>query len=175
VWSVAKHQSGIEKCYVSHFFKKLFDLLFVFGYIVAARLFAALSTFQVIGGIDALALRTGIVSRNILKPVLIAHSPDPLQVIPKLDPMRSFRLKLFKISAGVLPAFNTKIYSSFSGAGEHFTCLAIRPSFGRPTSVTLNRFLCKLESCRQPLKPYRVFLGSDEQSACLTVKAAYTG
>jgi hypothetical protein len=55
--------------------------------------------------------------------------------------MRPFRLKLFEIGAGILPTFDTKIYSSFSGAGEHFTFFAIRPSLGRPASVTLDRFL----------------------------------
>ena len=88
-----------------------------------------------------MALRTGIVFPNILKPVFIADSPDLLQVVPKLDPMRPFRLKLFQIIAGILGAFNTEIYSSFSCAGEHFTCLAIRPSLGRPTSVTLDCLL----------------------------------
>lgn len=67
----------------------------VFRYVTAARLFAALPAFQIVCGIDATTLRTGIVLPNILKPVFIAYDPDLLQIIPKLDSMRPFRLKLF--------------------------------------------------------------------------------
>jgi hypothetical protein len=121
--------------------QNLLDRLFVFGHIIAARLLATLPAFQVVGGIDGPALRTGVVSPYFLKPVFIAGVPDPLQVVPKLYPMGSFRLKLFQITAWILRAFYTKIDSPFSGAGKHFACLAIRPSLGRPASVTLHNFL----------------------------------
>jgi len=94
----------------------MLDGLLMFGNVITTRFFAALSTFQVVRGINGLALWTGIVFPDILKPMLIAHGPDLLQVIPKLNPMRPFRLKLFKISAGIILTFNAKIDSSFSGA-----------------------------------------------------------
>jgi hypothetical protein len=54
----------------------------VFGYVIAARLFAALSTFQVVGGIDDLAPWTGIVSPNFLEPLFITNRFDSFKVDP---------------------------------------------------------------------------------------------
>jgi hypothetical protein len=66
----------------------------VFGYIIAARLFAALSTFQVVGGIDDLAPWAGIVFPTFLEPKFITNRLDSFKIDPKLDPMRHCKLKL---------------------------------------------------------------------------------
>ena len=81
--------------YASYILQSMLDRLLMFGNVTTTRFFATLSTFQVVRGINGLTLWTGIVFPNILKPMFIAHGPDLLQVIPKLNPMRPFRLKLF--------------------------------------------------------------------------------
>ena len=70
------------------------DLLPVFGYVGATRFFAALSTFQVVGGIEGLASWTGIVSLDFLEPLFIANRLDPIEIDPEIDPMWHCRLKL---------------------------------------------------------------------------------
>jgi hypothetical protein len=73
----------------------LFDYLLMFGYVITAGLFAALSTFQVVCGIDDLAPWAGKVSSNFLEPLFISNRFDSFKIDPKLDPMRHCRLKLF--------------------------------------------------------------------------------
>ena len=85
-------RSGSAPCYASPILQILFDLLLVFGYVNAAWLFTALSTFQVVGGIDALASWAGIVFPNFLQPLFIANRFDSFKIDPKLDPMRHCRL-----------------------------------------------------------------------------------
>jgi hypothetical protein len=82
-------------CYASPLLQILLDLLLVFGYVTAARLFTALSTFQVVGGIDDLASWAGIAFSNLLEPLFIANRLDSFKIDPQLDPMRHCRLKLF--------------------------------------------------------------------------------
>ena len=82
-------------CYVSPILQILLDYLLVFGYVIAARRFAALSTFQVVGGIEGLASWAGIVSSNFLEPLFIPNKLDSFKIDPELDPMRHCRLKLF--------------------------------------------------------------------------------
>jgi hypothetical protein len=65
--------SGEENCYASTILQILLDLLLVFGYISAARLLTALSTFQVVGGIEGLASWAGIVFPNFLEPLFIPN------------------------------------------------------------------------------------------------------
>ena len=49
-----------------HVFQKMLDRFLVFDYVIAARIFATVSTFQVVRGIDRLTLRTSIVFTNFL-------------------------------------------------------------------------------------------------------------
>jgi hypothetical protein len=80
-----KRDSG--KCCASPGLKIFLDLLFVFSYVIAARLLTALSAFQIIGGIDGLASRAGIISPDFIEPLFIPNRLDSLKIVPKLDPV----------------------------------------------------------------------------------------
>jgi hypothetical protein len=54
----------------------------VFSHVIAAGLFAAFSTFQVVSGIDNSASRAGIVSPDFPEPLFIPNSLDSLEVDP---------------------------------------------------------------------------------------------
>jgi hypothetical protein len=79
----------------------LFDYLLMFGDVITTGLFAALSTFQVVCGIDDLAARAGIVSSNFPEPSFIPNRLDSFKIGPKFDPMRHRRLKPFKFITGI--------------------------------------------------------------------------
>jgi len=148
--------------YTSSILQVLLDYLLVFGYVIAARLFAALSTFQVVGGIDDLAPWAGIVSPNFLEPLFITNRLDSFKIDPKLDPMRHCRLKLFQVIAGILFTFAAKVDASFSCASEHLAFLAIRQPLVRPASIALALFLRKMQLCRKPFEPFRIFSGGNK-------------
>jgi len=101
----------------------------MFGYVITAGLFAALSTFQVVCGIDGLASWTGIVSSNFLEPLLISNRFDPFQIDPKLDPMRHCRLKPFQLITRILFTFAAKVDAPFCRASGHSAFLTIRQPF----------------------------------------------
>ena len=69
------------------------DRLSVFFHITATRILAALSTFQIVGGVKGPACGARIMSLDFLEPLLIPNRLDSFQVVPKLDPMRHRRLK----------------------------------------------------------------------------------
>ena len=110
------------------------------GYVVTARLFAALSTFQVVGGIDGLASWAGIVFPNFLKPLFVTKRLDLLKIFPKVDPMRHGSLKLFQFTAGILFTLAAKVDASFGCASEHLAFLAIRQPLVRTASIALALF-----------------------------------
>jgi hypothetical protein len=147
----------------------------VFGYVTATRLFTALPTFQVVGGIDDLAMRAGIVFLNFLEPLFIADRLDAFEIDPKLDPMRHCRLKLFQVIAGILITLATKVDASFSCTGEHLAFLAIGQPLVRTASITLALFLRTMQLCRKRFEPFRIFSGGNKPRARLTVKATYSG
>jgi hypothetical protein len=107
----------------------------VSGYIIATRFFAALSAFQVVGGINCFASRAGIVPPDFLKPLLITDRPDSFKIAPKLNPMRHRGLKLFEVIAGVFFTFAAKIDALLGRAGGHLTFFAIGQSLVRPAPV----------------------------------------
>jgi hypothetical protein len=147
----------------------------MFGYVITAGLFAALSTFQIVGGIDDLAPWAGIISPNFLEPLFITNRLDSFKIDPKLDPMRHCRLKLFQVIAGILFTFAAKVDASFSRASEHLAFLTIRQPLVRPASIAFALFLRKMQLCRHPFEPFRIFSGGNKPRACLTVKATYSG
>jgi len=134
----------------------------VVGYVIAARLFAALSTSQVVGGIDDLAPWAGIVFPNFLEPLFIPNKLDSFKIDPKLDPMRHCILKLFQVIAGILFTFAAKVDASFCCASEHLAFLAIRQPLVRPASIALDLFLRKMQLYRKPFKPFRIFSGGNK-------------
>jgi hypothetical protein len=146
----------------------------VFGYVTAARLFAALSTFQVVGGIDDLASWTGIVLPNFLEPFSVADRLDSCKIDPQLDPVRHCRLKLSQVIAGILFTLAAKIDASFSCASEHLAFLAIGQPLVRTASIALALILRKMQLCRKPFEPFRIFSGGNKPRARLTVKATYS-
>jgi hypothetical protein len=148
--------------YASPTLQILLDYLLVFGYIIAARLFAALSTFQVIGGIDDLATWAGIVSPNFLEPLFITNRLDSFKIDQQLDPMRHCRLKLFQVIAWILFTFAAKADASFSCASEHLAFLAIRQPLVRPASIALALFLRKMQLCRKPFEPFGLFISGNK-------------
>jgi hypothetical protein len=147
----------------------------VFGYVIAARLFAAFSTFQVVGGIDDFASWAGIVFPNFLEPLFITNRLDSFKIDPKLDPMRHCRLKPFQVIAGIFFTFAAKVDASYSCAREHLAFLAIRRPLVRPTSIALALFLRKTQLCSKPFEPFRVFSSGNKPRARLTVKTTYSG
>jgi len=140
----------------------LLDLLLVFGYVIAARLFTARSTFQIVGGIDRLAPWAGIVFPHLLEPLCITDRLDAFKIDPQLDPMRHRRLKLFQVIAGILFTLAAKVDASFSCTSEHLACLAIRQPLVRPASIARALFLRKMELCRKPFEPFRTFSGGNK-------------
>ena len=54
------------RCYALSILQVLFNRLPMIGYVIAAGLFAALSTFKVVGGIEGLASWTGVVLLDFL-------------------------------------------------------------------------------------------------------------
>jgi len=109
-------------------------------HITATRLLTALSAFQVIGGIEALASRAGIMSPNFIEPLLIPNRLDSFKIVPKLNPVRHCRLKLCQISARILFTFAAEVDPPFICAGKHHATLAIGQPLVRPTSKTLAFF-----------------------------------
>jgi hypothetical protein len=140
----------------------LFDYLLVFGYVIATGIFAALSTFQVVGGIDGLAPWAGIVFSNFLEPFFITNRLDSFKIDPELDPMRHFRLESFQVIAGILFTFAAKVDASLSCASGHLAFLAIGQPFVRPASIALALFLRKMQLCRKPFEPFRIFGGGNK-------------
>jgi len=104
----------------------LLDLLLVFGNVMAARIFTALSTLKVVGGIEDLAPWAGIVSPNLLEPFFITNGLDSFKIGPQFDPMGHCRLKLFQVIAGIRLTFAAKVDASFSRTSKHLALLAIR-------------------------------------------------
>lgn len=98
----------------------------MFGDIIATGFSAALPAFQVIGGIDRLTPWTGIVFSDFPEPLLITDGFYPFKIIPKFDPVRHCRLKLFQVIAGIFPAFAAKVDATPGGTGRHFALLAIK-------------------------------------------------
>ena len=97
----------------------LIDRLPMIGYVITAGLFAALSTFQVVGWIKGLASRTGVVFLNFLEPLFITNRLDSFKIDPEFDPMRLCRLKLFQVITGILFTFAAKVDAPFCRTSEH--------------------------------------------------------
>jgi len=140
----------------------LLDYLAVPGYVIAAGLFTAPSTFQVVGGIDDLASWTGVVFLHFLEPLFIADRPHPFKIHPQLDPVRHRRLKPFQVIAGILFTLAAKVDASFHCTGEHLTSFAIGQPFIRAASAALALFLGITELCCQPLEPLGIFMGGNK-------------
>jgi|GEM_PF-2114704 len=134
----------------------------MFGYVIAAGLFAALSTFQVVGGIDDLAAWAGIVTPHFLEPLFITNRLDSFKIDPQLDAVRHCRLKLFQVIAGIFFTFAAKVDASFSCTSENHAFLAIRQSLVRPASIAPALFLRKMQLCRKPFEPFRIFSGGNK-------------
>ena len=118
----------------------LIDRLPMIGYVITAGLFAALSTFKVVSGIDGLASWTGVVFLNFLEPLFIPKRLDPSEVDPEFDPMRHCRLKLFHVIAGILFTFTAKVDTSFSCTSKHLAFLTIGQPLVRTASIALALF-----------------------------------
>jgi hypothetical protein len=140
----------------------LLDYLTVPGYVIAAGLFTAPSTFQIVGGIDDLASWTGVVLLHILEPLFIADRLHPFKIHPQLDPVRHRRLKLFQVIAGILITLAAKVDASRSCTGEHLTSLAIGQPFIRAAPVALALFLGIMELCCKPFEPLGIFMGGNK-------------
>jgi len=134
----------------------------VFCYVIATGIFTALSTFQIIGGIDDLAPWAGIISSNFLEPLFITNRLDSFKIDPKPDPMRHCRLKSFQVIAGILFTFAAKVNASFSCASGHLAFFAIGQSLVRPASIALALFLRKMQLCSKFFEPFRIFSGGDK-------------
>ena len=110
------------------------------GYVITAGLFAALSTFQVVSGIEGLASWTGVVFLDFLQPLFVPNVLDSFKIDPEFDPMRHCRLKLFQVIARILFTFAAKVNSSLRCTSEHSAFFTVRQPFSGPTSITLALF-----------------------------------
>ena len=145
------------------------------AYVGTARFFAAFPAFQVVCGVDAPTPGTGVVITGLPQPLFVPNGADPFQIVPEFYPVRSFRLKLYQVIAGILRAFNAEIDSPPGGADAHPAFRAVGPPLLRPASATPDRLLRNLVPRRDPLKPLRVLLRGDEQRTRLTIETAYSG
>jgi hypothetical protein len=132
------------------------------GYVTAAGLFTAPSTFQIVGGIDDLASWAGVVILHFLEPLFMADRLHPFKIHPQLDPVGHCSLKLFQLIAGILFTLAAKVDASLSCTGEHLTSFAIGQSLIRTATAALALFLGIMELCCKPLEPLRIFMGGDK-------------
>jgi hypothetical protein len=130
-----------QQCYASPILQILLDLLPVFCCVTATGLLTALSTFQVVGGIEGLVSWAGIVSSNFLEPLFIPNKLDSFKIDPELDPMRHCRLKLFQVIAGILFTFAAKVDVPFCRTSGHSAFFAVRQPFSGPTTIAPALFL----------------------------------
>ena len=119
-------RSSGAPCYASPALQILLDLLPVFCYEIATGLLTALSTFQVVGGIEGFASWAGIVFLNFLEPLFIPNRLDSFKIDPELDPMRHCRLKLFQVIAGILFTFAAKVDAPFCRTSGHSAFSTVR-------------------------------------------------
>jgi hypothetical protein len=110
------------------------------GYIVTAGLFAALSAFQVVGGIKGLASWAGVIFLNFLEPLFIPNRLDSSKVVPEFDPVRHCRLKLFQVITGILFTFDAKVDTPFSCTNKHLAFLTIGQPLVRTASIAFAVF-----------------------------------
>jgi hypothetical protein len=155
--------------------KKALDFRLVLLDVSTAWFRTAFSTVWIISGVDGATFRASIVFFNFGKPSLPANCLDPRQVVPKLQAMGSFGLKLLQIIAGIRFAFGAKRDPFFGGASGYLTYLTIRPSFRRATSIAPNCFFTKLKLGGQLRKPSRVFCGRNVCGTSATVEATHGG
>jgi hypothetical protein len=111
------------------------------GYVITAGLFAALSTFQVVCGIDGSASCTGIVFSNFLEPLFIADRLDSFKIGPDFYPMRHCSLEHLQVVAGILFTFAAKIDAPFLRTSRHFAFSTVRQPFPGATTVARALFL----------------------------------
>jgi hypothetical protein len=129
----------------------------VIGYVITAGLFATLSTIQVVGGIEGLASRTGVVFLDFLKPLFIPNRFDSFKIDPEFYPMRHCRLKLFQVIAGIFFTFAAKVDAPFCHTSEHSTFFTVRQPLSRPTPITLTLFHRPISLPSKSFEPFRVF------------------
>jgi hypothetical protein len=127
------------------------------GYVITAGLFATLSTFQVVSGIEGLASWTGILFFYFLEPLFIPNRLDSFKVDPEFDPVRHCRLKLFQLIAWIFFTFAAKVYAPFFCTSKHLAVLTIGQPFVRATSIALALFYRPISLSRKPFKPFSVF------------------
>lgn len=144
------------------------------GYVITAGLFAALSTFQVVGGIEGLASWTGVVFLNFLEPLFIPDWFDSFKIDPEFDPVRHCRLKLFQVIAGIFFTFAAKVDIPLSCTSKHLAFLTIRQPLVRPASIALALFYWPISLSRKSFKPFRVFSCGNKPWARFTIKATYS-
>lgn len=97
---------------------------------------AALSTLYVVCGVEVTVLRTGIMFSDLLQPLFIANSFDPIEIVPKLDAVRHGGLKPCHILARVFFACAAKIDATFCRACGHSAFLAVGQPLSRAASMT---------------------------------------
>ena len=140
----------------------LFDHLPMIGDVITARLFTALSTFQVVGGVKGLASWTAVNLLNFLEPLFIPNRLDSSKVAPDFNSVRHCRLKLFQVIAGRLFTFAAKVDTPLSCTSKHLAFLAIGQPLIRAASIALALFHCPISLSRKPFKPFRVFCCGNE-------------
>jgi hypothetical protein len=144
------------------------------GYVFTAGFAAALTAFQIVRGVDRSASRTDIVVPDLLEPLSVANSLDPVEIDPKLDPMGHGRLKLLEVFARILFAFAAKIDASFCRARGHFALRAVTQPLCGAAAVATALFHWPVPLGCSPLEPFGIFSGADEPRAGFTVKAAHS-
>jgi len=132
------------------------------GCVSAARFPAALATLHVVGGVDRSASRADIVFPDLLEPLPIADGLNPIEIDPKLDPMRHGGLKPLQVVAGIGFAFAAKVDAPFRCASGHPARLAIGQPLFRPAAVTPALLHRPILLRRKSLEPFGVLLGGQK-------------
>jgi hypothetical protein len=144
------------------------------GYVMTAGFAAALAAFQIVRGVDGSASRTDIVVPDLFEPLSIANRLDPVEIDPKLDPMRHRRLKLPQVIAGILFTFAAKVDASFCRTGRHFALRAVTQPLCGAAAVATALFHWPVPLGCSLFEPFGIFSGADEPRAGFTVKAAHS-
>jgi hypothetical protein len=142
------------------------DCIFMQSDIFTARLFSAGPAGQVIGGIDGLTVRAGIMFEHFVKPLGISDFANPLLGLPELDPVGALGLKFLQFLTGVPGTLPAELQAFLGGAARHVTEVpAIIASFFRTASPAFPGLLRLAGALGYNLKSLRLFAGADEYGA----------
>lgn len=153
-------RSSLRLCQMLH------NLLLMKPHVLAARVIAALTAFQIVGGIDSPALGAGVLFDLFGIPGL---KPDFLSAgmrFPQLDPVRHQYLKFLQVLAGIVRAFSAELHAFSRSAFCHRAPgLAKKAPLCGPAAVALHFLKGPLKALGHHREFGRLFVSPDEDVA----------